>query len=413
MRAGFVFLKLQWKKYSKILPVILAESLLFAAVMVFFGVIALKILKENVSIAEIKVAVVSEEDEELTDLLVRFVGGMESFKERVSFLQMGKKQALKALEEGEVLAAIVLPEGVLEGILDGENIPARIILSRAGSEMETAVFEEVVQAGARMLAAAQAGIYAADDFCLKTGHPDKVEETEDYLNRVYLEYSLNRNAVFRQEQISATGKVGLLPYYGAALLLVFFTFAGIVMGKYVQVFPTEPACVLAASGLRLSCQYLCDASAFAGVFALSGGVMGCPVLLACIRREDMGSKGVLMCMMFIVVLFAIGVFIRVLLQITGNESGGIGCLFLILFAIMFACGLFLPSAFLPLWADHLSRILPYKFWLDVLLEAMWDEVTISRVVLLLSGCTISLLAGAVLFSLKGRKIGRRHAGNDR
>lgn len=413
MRTGIVFFRLQCKKYSKILPVILAESFLCAVLIVMLGLVVLKLSGQSSSISEIKVAVVLEEDEDLTKLLVRFVGGMESFEETVTFLQMEKDEAYEVLERGEIYAAVILPEGVLESILNGTNIPVRVVLSRAGSEMETAIFEEVVKAGGRMLSVAQEGIYAAEDFCLETGHYDKISEADDYLNAVYLKYSLNRNAIFKQEKINATGDVGLLTYYGAALLLVFFTFAGVVLGKHVQVYPSELSSVLAASGFKRIWQYFCDVLAFSGVFALAGGVIGCPVLLVCIRQADMGSTGVLLCIIFVLVLFAIGVFIRMLFQITGNESGGTGCIFVLLFAMMFACGLFLPSAFLPLWADKLGQMLPYKFWLELLLQSMWDEVESYRVGNLLTGCVCSLFIGAVLFCLNGSRSGRRLTENGR
>ena len=56
MRAGFIYFKLHCKKYGKILPMILAESFLFALLIVLLGTMAVKIMGEDSGFAQIKLA---------------------------------------------------------------------------------------------------------------------------------------------------------------------------------------------------------------------------------------------------------------------------------------------------------------------------------------------------------------------
>jgi len=219
MKAGFLYFKLQCKRYSRILPVILTESLLIAAFIVILGSVSMKVLGESRAFAQIEVGVVSKEDAALTGLLVSFVEGMDSFEENCSFVLMDEDKAYEALERGDLYAAVFLPEGVLESILNGTNIPAKVVLSRACSELETAVFKEVADAGGRLLSIAQAGIYAADALCIELKCRELIPQAENYLNDAYLEYALNRETIFELEEVSATGKVGVIVYYGISLLL--------------------------------------------------------------------------------------------------------------------------------------------------------------------------------------------------
>lgn len=409
MRAGILYFKLQCKKYSKILPLILAESFLFALLILLTGFAAVKMLGQGSSFAGIKVGVVSQEEESMTGLLISFVEGMDSFEENCSFVRMEEQEAYEALEAGELYAAVILPEGILEGILNGTNIPARVVLSRACSELETAVFEEVAGAGGRMLSVAQAGIYAADDLCLETGNAEQIAEAEAYLNEAYLDYALNRTAIFELEEVAATGKVGLLSYYGISLLLVFMTFAAVVAGRYAKTKQDAHTMLLSAYGLKPVWQYLCDVLAFTVPFTVAGSIIGCPVLVWCAGREGTVSRAGALCVLFVIVLFSVVLFIRMLLQFTGNNNGGMGSAFAALFAAMFVCGLFLPAAFLPVWTEDFAQLLPYSFWLKLLLAALQEKVQAKEVLGLVMGSLATILVGMCVFLIQSIS-GRREAG---
>ena len=76
----------------------------------------------------------------------------------------------------------------------------------------------------------------------------------------------------------------------------------------------------------------------------------------------------------LVLLFLIfvmmGIFIRIVMQITGNSPGGMGAAFLVLLALMVAAGLFVPKAFLPVWMERAGKYSPYTLWM----EMMWEIV---------------------------------------
>lgn len=407
MRARGLYLKLQCKKYGKMLPVVLAQSFLLALIIVLIGTVAVKVMGQGSSFAQIKVAVVSEEEKSLTGLLINFVEGMDSFEGNCSFVQMDEEEAYRGLEAGEIYAAVFLPQGLLDSILSGSNIPAEVVLSRACSRLETAVFEEVASAGGKMLSVAQAGIYAADALCIETGNSDKIAETEGYLNEAYLDYALNRTSIFELEEITAIGKVEPVSYYGISLLLFFLSFAAVVMGRYAKVKPDAHATVLAALGMRPIWQYFCDAIAFAAVVVLLGGIIGCPILCICAVREGVRSAMSGLCITYVFVLLSVALFVRLLLQICGNDNGGIGSVFTFLFAVMFACGFLIPTAFLPIYIEKVGKIFPYKYWMEMLLGALQGKGRVEQILVMLFADGIVLLIGMSLFWLRCRRNGRK------
>lgn len=369
MRAGWTFFHLELKRYARAIPVILLESLLFGLLILAFGLFAVRYVYGDRTIGRIRVGIVSMENEKLSGKLVNFVSSMDSMEESCSFELMDETEAYRGLENGSIYAAIILPEGMIDGIMNGQNIPARVLFSTAHSRMETEVFKELASAGSRLLTVAQAGIYAADDLCLALEHREWIQETEDYLNRAYLDYALSRTSVFKLEEVNAAGKYSIIQYYEADLLLVFLSFSGLIMGKFTGEAGEHLKRIMSARGCCRGYQFAADITAFATVFMLLGMVMGVPFLW--ITGQNTGfSISIEDLLQLFCVFFSMGFFIRVLTEITGNKTAGIGVSFVILLFMMIAAGLFLPGAFLPGFMERAGKYLPYRWWLETILNMM-------------------------------------------
>lgn len=373
MKAEWVFFQLELKRYGKRIPVIFMESLLFAFLILAFGFFAVRYVYGDRVIEKINVGIVSSENEEVSRMLVKFVSSMDSMEESCSFELMEEETARQRLADGSIYAAVILPEGMIESIMNGQNIPATVLFSTAYSRMETEVFKELAATGSRLLTTAQAGIYAADEMCLEQKRYDGIEKTEDYLNRAYLEYALNRTAVFKLEETDAAGGRSLVQYYGAALLLVFLSFAGLVMGKAAEGTKTALGGIMAARGCKRGRQMIADTLAFAVIFMLFAMAAGVPLLWIIGKNTGFQMETGDIFLLF-TIFFTMGIFIRALIFITGNKTAGLGVSFLILLMMMIASGLFLPKAFLPEilfnGMKNAREYLPYRIWLKAIFTIM-------------------------------------------
>ena len=63
-------------------------------------------------------------------------------------------------------AALFMPEGFVQDIMSGTNTPVTVVLADQ-SQMESRIFKELTQGGAKALGAAQAGIYSGDEYLIK------------------------------------------------------------------------------------------------------------------------------------------------------------------------------------------------------------------------------------------------------
>lgn len=384
MYCRWIFFWLKVKSFIKLLPAVVLETLLFGLILLGVGVYASKAVYGEKAIGEIRVAIVSEDEDKMTDMLLKFVESMDSVKDTVSFVRLTQEEARQSIEQEEVYAAVIIPEGMVDSIISGENIPVKILLGSAYSRAETEVFVQLTKAGAKLLTTAQAGIYAADALCVERGWTEGIPWTENYLNKAYLKPALERTSLFKEREIRAVGGMGLGDYYGISLALAFLSFAGLAFGRYMQAQTGQRERLFSCRGLGRGEQYLLETAAFGSVFTILGMMVSIPAYLLLINLGGSSFEVSWTWAWMAAVWFSAGIFIRALIQVFGNHAAGIGVSFAVLMAAMTVAGVFIPSVFLPLWMEKIGNYIPYRTWADGMaaaLQGRFDGMAAGRILL--------------------------------
>lgn len=404
MYCRWTYFWLNIKKFIRLFPAIVLETLLFGMVLLGLGACAAKAIYGGKAVREISIGVVAGGEDKTADMLIRFIGSMDSIKDTISFtLLPSEQEAEKKLEAGEIHGAVLVPEGIVDSILSGENIPATILLDNSYSEMETEVFAEFTRAGARLLTTAQAGIYAADAFCKEKGRQEQIPLTEDYLNGAYLSKALDRTSLLREKEVEAVKGLSLTDYYTVALLLAFLSFAGLSFGRYMQGEKEEREKLLGSRGMGAGQQYCMEAAAFCAVFALLGTAVSAAACLLVINKSGSLFKPGIKWLLLPALWFSVGTFLRLLLRLAGNHAGGIGVSFVVLMGLMTAAGIFIPSAFLPVWVEKAGRYAPYKIWMESMAAILQGNLDGRTAAVFLLMALVFLAAGAGAAVLQNHK----------
>ena len=142
---------------------------------------------------------------------------MESIKEWCSFERYSMEEGLIALEERRVVALIELPNEIIDSILDGRNIPAKIYLPKEAS-LGTELIEYMAQTGISLLQVAQGEIYATTVLHELYSIEAPLGELYNTINLYNLNLAMNREQLFKQILLSETEGLDAGSYYGATAI---------------------------------------------------------------------------------------------------------------------------------------------------------------------------------------------------
>lgn len=179
----------------------------------------------------------------MTEMAVSFVENMESVKNWCELVPVTETEGMDRLKDGSLAALIVLPDDVMQGILDGSNRPATLYI--AGEQSASGmIFEELARAGVGMLCTAQAEIYAAGDLVREYGGAEQDAQLQAYavdLDELYrqidsynLSIVLKREQYFKERTLSATGNEGTAVYFGSVLCTLYLLTAGLFLIPYLS-----------------------------------------------------------------------------------------------------------------------------------------------------------------------------------
>ena len=219
MRTFLTYFKLELKRTLKSIPYFLAGAIVLVLLAGTIAFSASKMLYGDKALGKIIVGVVVPENDRLSEMAMNMVASLDSVGSLCEFTYTDKEEGTKLLERGEIFALMELPPGLLEGIIDGSNIPVTITFPE-NSGLEAAVFKELTQAGTSILGTAQAAIYSTDDYLIGHQMQSSIRQAEKDLNTVFMRYALSREAYFRTEKVSASGDVTTAVFYGISAVVM-------------------------------------------------------------------------------------------------------------------------------------------------------------------------------------------------
>lgn len=175
-------------------------------------------LSGGAAFSGITLAVTAPEGDALPGQLERAMGGMADVRQYCRVEAMDREEALAELADGRVTAVLDLPEGFVRGVQSGENPAVRIIVD-GGRPLESLLTLWVGQSACDLLAAAQAGIYAVLEEYDKAPPPGLTRDRAVMeINVKYVQWTLNRQELFRQERLLPTGALPIGLHYRLSLL---------------------------------------------------------------------------------------------------------------------------------------------------------------------------------------------------
>lgn len=379
-----IFWRLELKRAYQRFPQMFAgaTALLFLA-----GAVALlagRALYGDAAAGRIAVGVVLPKEDGLAKQMISMVSSLDSVKELCDFEYVEREEGIKGLMDGEFSAVMDVPEGLIQGIMNGSNPAVRILMPK-DAWLESRIFQELTRAGAEILAASQAGIYAGNEMYLSSGRDGQISELERDLNQIFLSYSLPREDYFQYRQVSATGDVPILVFYGISAYVLFLLLMAIPVSGYLM--PMKPV-----MRQKLTLAGVGSVSRMAGrIGGLTSLLFTISLILGLALTGIFGQAegwGLTAVFFLLLVCLAASAFVMLIYQAAGTLLGGIMLLFLTVTAQHFLAGGFLPSVFLPDGLSRMAWAMPSAILMDgvkFMLAGQWSAAAAGKLLLLFLG----------------------------
>ncbi|MFR5601650.1 MAG: ABC transporter permease [Lachnospiraceae bacterium] len=359
MAVFFIYLKLELKRACKILPYFLTGAIVLALLLGTIAFSATKILYGEAAMGRVTVGVSMPDGDLLAGKVVSMLESMESVESVCDFTYVSEADGRNGLKNGELDALIVVPPMFVQGIMSGENPPALIILPE-GKGLESEVFRALTQAGARTLAAAQAGIYAADDFLIRHGKEASAAQAEKELNQIFLGFALPRASYFKSSQVSAVGDVTVTQFYGASAAVLLLLLLGIPASPLLKPESRVWKQKLTSLGVKNG------KASFVRICGVALLLLGVAVPVS----AGLAVGGFLEFQWFWLLTVPLlcgtaAAWIVAAYQLAGSPMAGVMLLFLGTMSMVFISGGLIPAVFLPSGIQKLAVWMPTTWMMDV------------------------------------------------
>lgn len=350
MRIYIIYLFLTGKRLLRQMPYLLAGV---AVMMLLIGTAAFsasQLLYGGKSLSKIEVGVVLPEDDSLSEKVTKMIASLDSVESLCSFKYLNKYEAFEKVKKGELQAVLEVPSGMAGGILDGTNQPATIWLADE-SGIEGAVFRELSEAGSSVLGTSQAAIYAADEFLENHGFSNQIFTSERDLNRIFLKYAMNREALYKNKTVSAAGNVSTAVFYGISGIVFLMLLTGIPAAGFLSPHETTLEQGLDRIGIGRSYQLFCK---LLWMTVLLMAVTGAGYIYA--ARNGYALLGNKELIVWCLICLVISAWNMVIYEACKNEAAAIVALFVINTVLIFMAGGIIPSIFLPEAIQKIGKI---------------------------------------------------------
>lgn len=348
---------LELKKIIRALPQLLFGTMVLTFIIGTIAFCGAKLLYPDSAFDTIQIDIVLSENSPSSISVIDLVRNMQSTKDMFAFQIADKDSAYADLANGKAVAVMIVPDNMIDQILDGTNSPVQIVFARSSS-LSTLLLQELTGAGAKILSSAQADIYTITDLYVAEGLQTYLQESYDAINRTNLRYALARDRIFQIKSTSATGNVSVITYYSASAVLLILFLSGSVCSTFLinepKAFAQKIKAIPIPSYFIILIQWFCTFLIYYGIYILVFLVMS---VLSRTGFPIAASSHIPLLSCSVLIAF-ISSYTVMIYRITPTAATGILVLTISSLLFLFLSGVFIPTAFFSNSMTWISMHLP-------------------------------------------------------
>ena len=269
MKQFFVYLQLQGKRALRLLPQVLAVTLLLTCAASLAGAVLSAQRAGDTSRHKVLVGAVVDAGNPYIQLGIHALETFDAARDEISFLVMEEDEALARLRAGTLSAYIVVPDDFLDAMYSDDVHPIRFVSLDGAAGLDTLLAAELADAVARLMTDTQNAQYGAVRYAMEHPTDRNPYEADDELIDRQFSIVIDRDKLFQVETVGLSDSLSFGGYYFCGLLVAFLLLWGISASPLFSRRPGELSLMLRARGFGAARQVLGEFCAFYLLMLLS------------------------------------------------------------------------------------------------------------------------------------------------
>ena len=363
MKLFAAYLLLQLKRAARLIPRMLAVTLLLAA-LAALGAAALSRQREpDKSQALLRVGVVGDEEEKLLDDAIAILQSTDSSGFFLRLERMEREEAARLLRRGELAGYLTIPDGFAQALWYGEHRMLDYTSHTAGADLGAQLTREVAMLVSSLALETENAIYGAQNLV-----EDRLPDADpggagDRLLFRYASAILDRDRLYDIRLLGAADSLSLPGYYCCALPLAFLLFWAISCCPFFSRRSRELGQLLHARGLGAFGQVLGEFLGYLLLLAaalLTVGLLAAPLFSRLgISVPELEGRSLLSLLPgFLPPALLLCTVQFLLYELSESAVSAVLLQFLNAAVQGYLAGLFYPSSFFPEGMRRLGSLLP-------------------------------------------------------
>lgn len=211
---------------------------------------------------KISIGLVGGGEDEYVKRGLSMLKAFDSSRHTVEFLFLNPKEAKEKTESGEIAGYVKIPEDFGEALYQGEVKQVDYIFSDKQAGIDTFITKHILWDVEIIMEETQKGIYAFQNLAMAQYSRKKAYSMGDDMALYYLERLLDRNSLYKVEEMGIGKTLSWKTYYSISALIIFFCFFGLVGGVCFSKEEGGMQKMLKTKGLSSPKQILLEYSAY-------------------------------------------------------------------------------------------------------------------------------------------------------
>lgn len=360
------YIRIQMKRVLRALPAILIPTILIAGIVALFFLTIRGIDEDAADKKKVEIALVGDLSDPYLKLSIYALEHLDPIHYTVKFLPMSEKEAVQKLDRGQITAYAVIPEGLVESVMRGENKKITYVTAGGSAEMVSILIRELMESMSTILVETQNSVYGMQRFLREYGMEDQLQQATEEFDLRYVNLFLDRAEVCEVQEVGLANELSLQGYYVCGMLLLFLMLWGIACSPLFAKEDLTFQKFLLARGQKLWIQVAGEYAAYLTLMAVSVFIIAVILTAGLYFTElpvpewEKGGSGRLLFLVVqaIPVMALLSAFQLFLFELVSGIVNGVLVQFLSAVCMGYLSGCFYPVSFLPEGMQRISAFLP-------------------------------------------------------